>query len=781
MPPAQGRTSRRSDAVCLAILACLPVLLEARALMPGRVLSSAALLYWYPPWQYLHPGPVAADPLQSDMAFVFQPWLLHTRREIRAGRLPLWNPNADAGVPFLANMQSGVFCPFNIPAWVLPPGFAIALAAVAKFEVAGLGTYLFLRLLGTAPPAALVGGTAFMFSGFIVAWLGWSLGSVGVWLPALFAAVEWLKRTGTRRAAGLLAAVVAVQWLGGHPETSVHILGAAVLWALWRGASPGSPAPGGALPFLGRVALGVVLGTGAAAVVLLPFLAYLPGTTAFIARRAATGMPVWPPSLAMSLLVPRYFGHPGSGSLWCENFTSNYTELSGTVGLVPWVLLPVALLARAEGRRTALFFAALALACLPVIYLVPVVTPLLASLPGAPVMAHIRLVLILGFALSVLGGLGADRLLAAPAAERRRFVWPVTLVLLALLGWMAWRFRADRDAITAARAMWYVRGEVVRAAVLLLASGLLVRHLLIRPRPVGWSAGALLAVQLASVVPFASTFYPVIPAAEFFPRTPAIEFLAKHAGEARVVLPNPNVADVYGLADPTGCDAMNPARTARLVTGRTDFGRFGNDPVILPKKPNRRVLDLLAVRYLLTWPKGPAPVAGLLPAYDGPDARIWRNPTALPLAFLVARVRQVTDEEALRLIERGGVDLKTEALAAGVSASAETPRVASTRAGTAAIESHGPGSLVVRTTAPGASFLVFLESWDSGWTVAVDGVRARVVRTDYAFCGVAVPAGSHRVVFAYRPVSFTLGLIVSAMAISGIVLLAASGRQTGAA
>ena len=200
MAPAPDRPSRRADVACLAILACLPLLLEARALVPGRVLTSAALLYWYPPWQSLHAGPVPVDPLQSDMGFVFHPWLLHARREIRAGRLPLWNPNADAGVPFLANMQSGVFSPFTALAYVFPPGLAIALAAVAKFEAAGLGTYLFLRLLATSPPAALLGATAFMFSGFVVAWLGWSLGSVGVWLPALFAAVEWLRISGRRRA-----------------------------------------------------------------------------------------------------------------------------------------------------------------------------------------------------------------------------------------------------------------------------------------------------------------------------------------------------------------------------------------------------------------------------------------------------------------------------------------------------------------------------------------------------------------------------------------------------
>jgi uncharacterized membrane protein YfhO len=80
--------------------------------------------------------------------------------------------------------------------------------------------------------------------------------------------------------------------------------------------------------------------------------------------------------------------------------------------------------------------------------------------------------------------------------------------------------------------------------------------------------------------------------------------------------------------------------------------------------------------------------------------------------------------------------------------------------------------LVVSTSASKPSFLVFVETWDRGWVATVDGVRTRVVRTDYAFCGVAVPKGTHRLEFAYRPLAFTVGLALSLLALAGIAALA---------
>jgi len=52
--------------------------------------------------------------------------------------------------------------------------------------------------------------------------------------------------------------------------------------------------------------------------------------------------------------------------------------------------------------------------------------------------------------------------------------------------------------------------------------------------------------------------------------------------------------------------------------------------------------------------------------------------------------------------------------------------------------------------APSGGFLRVSGNWDRGWTATIDGHRARVLRADAVFRGVAVAAGRHRVEFSYR-------------------------------
>ena len=272
-----------------------------------------------------------ANPLLTDPAYQFQPWLLHARSEVRAGRLPLWNPHAYTGSPLLANAQSAVLSPFTAPAYLFPVPFALALAALAKLAIAGLSTHAFLRLLGLRRLAAVTGALSFMFSGFLVVWLGHPHSAVMVWLPALFACIEWLRQGGGRWALGATAVGVALQFLGGHPQTSLHVLTAAGLYALYRAAGPG------ASRFLLRLGAAGLTGLLLAAVQLLPFLEYLQRSAVYFYRQrweVGHGLEAraW-----VAWLVPRYFGSPVDGPWWGPD---NYNEISGYVGVVALLLLP---------------------------------------------------------------------------------------------------------------------------------------------------------------------------------------------------------------------------------------------------------------------------------------------------------------------------------------------------------------------------------------------------------------------------------------------------------
>jgi uncharacterized membrane protein YfhO len=67
--------------------------------------------------------------------------------------------------------------------------------------------------------------------------------------------------------------------------------------------------------------------------------------------------------------------------------------------------------------------------------------------------------------------------------------------------------------------------------------------------------------------------------------------------------------------------------------------------------------------------------------------------------------------------------------------------------------------------------LVVSDAWDPGWKATVDGKDVDVQRVNYVMRGVRVGPGAHRVEFRYRPWSFTVGWIVSLVAL--LVLIGA--------
>src|SRR5256884_5794337 len=185
-----GLARRHPDAVAVIALTLLPFVIFAHALGPGRVLSPADILMTFPPWASLAPGLLAANPLQSDVAFMFDPWLIYAGRAVASGHFRLWNPYAFDGAPFFAKPQTALLFPLTWLAYVLPATLAITLIMVLKLSVAGVGVYAFLRLLAVRPLISAVGAVSFMLNGALVMWLGLAGGSAIAVPPLRLAARE---------------------------------------------------------------------------------------------------------------------------------------------------------------------------------------------------------------------------------------------------------------------------------------------------------------------------------------------------------------------------------------------------------------------------------------------------------------------------------------------------------------------------------------------------------------------------------------------------------------
>ncbi len=386
-------------------------------------------LYFYPYWQ------VAADAL-------------------RAGGLPLWNPDIFMGAPFLANSQVGFFYPLNWPLWLLlPTPYAVSASILLHLIIAGGGAYWAgRRTLGLERPAALAAAALFALGGYLTAQVEHINQLQGLaWLPWFFMALSPLVATPKMALSGrnVVPAILAVgglfalQLLAGHTQT-VFISGVAV--ALWLAVHilQGRPWAGAGQPrrWLWLVAVlpfAVALAAMLAAVQLLPTLEL----TGLSSRQG--GLPLnevlsfsWHPLHLTRALLPGYGGALFTEYVAFLPLTALALAVVGGWGwrrnpaVRPWLALVVFGLLLALGRFTPIYY-------------------LLGRLPGFDLFrAPARWLAVVALGVALLAGYGWQRL-REHAAERetrgdtaapRELIRPLVVAGIGLALLVAWGYAA---------------------------------------------------------------------------------------------------------------------------------------------------------------------------------------------------------------------------------------------------------------------------------------------------------------------------------------------------
>jgi hypothetical protein len=96
--------------------------------------------------------------------------------------------------------------------------------------------------------------------------------------------------------------------------------------------------------------------------------------------------------------------------------------------------------------------------------------------------------------------------------------------------------------------------------------------------------------------------------------------------------------------------------------------------------------------------------------------------------------------------------------------------------GLASIVADRPEYVAVQVDTVQPALLVLRDTYYPGWTATVDGQSAPLLRADYLFRAVPVPAGSHLVEFRYRSDALERGGLLSilSLAVTGLLLMARS-------
>jgi len=391
----------------LAALLVLGVALGYRLRMhEGLVLSNDVKSRLWPWAPALEARPLEA-PALSDPVWQFVPWLQLARREMAAGRLPLWNPYQDGGVPLLGNSISALGSPLLWPALAfgVRPGWNVSL--LLRALLAAAAAFLWLRDRGRSSPAAGLGAIAFALSGPFIAWLEHPQTLAASAVPFLLLFGGRLAERPTRGDfAGLVVATYVVL-SGGHPETALMAALLAAAYAAFRG---------GTLAAIRWPAAAALLGSALAAPLLLPFLEYYVRSAARLAEGRHPAV--------LPLVALRRFVLP-------DDPHSHPIDAAAAVSLAALLLVPFGLrgLRRDSERR---FWAGSALIFLAIAY----GGPLARALAEGTNLYWSRVLLFLPLAFGFLAAAGLDDLLsraedAGRGAAARAGAW--TLAGLAAL------------------------------------------------------------------------------------------------------------------------------------------------------------------------------------------------------------------------------------------------------------------------------------------------------------------------------------------------------------
>ena len=686
---------------------------------------------------------ITDDMFGSDLMNENFPYRFALGEALRAGHWPLWVRELYGGFPLLARSEAGVCYPFNIFLYGLfPPYVALNATILLTLVTAGVGMYFYVREIGGDVRAGLLGGTAFAFSGFLIAHLKHlSMANGACWLPVGLFLLECAIVRGSCRPLLWFAVVFGLQHLAGNPQVTYYC---GVLYLLYfplrffnhrRAIRSDKPRLGRALAcFAAALALGSLL----AAVQLIPtyqlvsFSQRSGGVTFEYASRFA-----YEPASFWTFLSPY-----GNGDIGNTTYVGKgiFWEEYGYVGVLTFLLAVYATLRSWKSWHVKFF--AITAAASYLLVLGPATPAYWLVFHAVPGMKYFRfptrLLLLTDLSLIALGSLGLTRL-AAIFSSRRFSLVPSLAVVLTVADLLHAQLRQNPivDAATWERPPATV--EILRTDQSLFrvyCVGGTHAHRRTFHEARGWEGD----------------LQPFVEQREFIqPSTNVLYGLSSPNGYANLI---PNyLVDVWG-------DQNRAGIITRTASTRGDL--FQPTPTFW------KLMRMYDVKYLTSfWPFAPGPYLTPMGLYGG--AYLYRNDDLLPRAHLVADVTVVPDDaSALEALGSDAFDPGRSVLLDASPLGFEPAQ--ETAAGTVELLQYGTNDAVLQVRSPRAAILVFSDSYYPGWLADVDGRTTPIYRANLTQRAVVVPAGEHRVRFRFRPTTVVVGAAISLAAL--LVLLA---------
>lgn len=720
------------------------------------------------------------------------------------GSIPQWNPYIFGGMPYVDAFHGDIFYPLSFLKFFGTIYRSLGYVMLFHVFLAGLTMYFCARQFRLGKISALMAAICYMFSSYLISLV--APGHDGkMFVTALFPSMmlfldrgfetDGLKSIFNFSMTGLVIGLII---LTPHAQMSYNSLWALSFYAAFKLALMflKDRSIARVARFSSLVTYAVVIGLMLSAIQFYPGFIY---TTDFSPRADDGSKSGWDWATSWSLheeeafsqLIPEFSGtqsRTGETYYWGKN---NFKDNSESVGPVAIFLALIGLFfAR---RRERWFFGGLALfafvyalgATTPIFKLFYLLIPKVKSL-RAPSM----IMFLFSFSIALLAGMGVQRIKDGfsefSETSRKKFsylLWgmPSVMLLLALAFNMSGRgmlnvwssmFYSDAPRIAVNAQQTLTKLDVAYANLPAIQSGSWFAFLFVALAAVliwlyqSGKAGTfvlvgLLMVPLVDNIRFNKRFINLFEQSDRqWVATPLSDFLSSQPDQPRVM----NFTSMS--------DDLLPYFKVQMVVGyHGNQLRWYDQLLGGPSKKNQmkpRFLNLVGAKYLLiptgqqlppNWSLGPAPVA---PVRTFGPVQVIRNDNAFARVFLTDSIVVVENRtDIYPLIVDGNDDLSKITYLEKAPDLEIHPSEDSVSTDSAWIDSYGIESVLINLSITQNKMLVLTDNYYDAWQVEIDGQPAELLRTYGSFRGVAVKAGTSRVLFRYQSERYATGRMMT--------------------
>lgn len=755
----------------LALILFVWILFASPYLFKGKIpFPSTYLATNFGPWdQYSNYGGFVKNTAAPDVITQIYPWKKLVVDALKQGKIPLWNPYVFSGTPLLANYQSAVLSPVNLLFFAIPFIDAWSISILLQPLLAGMFTYLFIRSLKASLVASSIGAISFMFCGFITTWMMYgTLAYAILYLPLALFSIEKFYENKKWYYFVLLSATIPLSFFSGHFQTSLYFLLTTIFYSLFKAYSTKNAK----LFFLNilSISLGIILTSPQ----LLPSIElYLNSVRSGLFLKTE----VIPWSYLPTFFAPDVFGNPVTRNAWY----GHYAEWNGYLGLAPLILGAYGI---GWKNKYALYFAVLALVSVLLAFQTPFLDLLIAlKVPVLSTSAASRIIVLFSFSFSILSALGLDQLIRALKAKKyKKIVMTLTLFLIFLLiTWLTALLKILIPAENVSIALSNLKLPSMIFGLLCVAIVILIKVKNKNVTPL--ILFAIMAITVFDLLRFSTKWQPFDPRSLIYPPVPFEKHLPQSAGLDRAFGSFGQELSLYlKISAPEGYDPLYPARYGEFIMAAQDGHFHSSDRSVVNLSKNGiytgKILDFLGIKYIIHkisdghsvwafpfWTYSPD---SFRTSYEDDKYQILLNDKAFPRAFVADGFKVVTDK---RKILSEMFSEKSD-LSKNITIE-ENPGLSPNNnpGGSAFVEKYNIDSISIKSETKKESLLVLTDPYYPGWKAYVDGVQTKIMRADYAFRAIKIPAGNHQITFTYDPDSFKIGIMFAAVGLAVLFAL----------